>query len=181
MNSPALSSTAAAAAPLSKPVFYPLPGSKSRVRSLALAKMNIAQVEALLGGELEVIQLDAQHCLVTNAQAREQLLSKNLPASQLWFALHTQSGHGADFILGPVIHCTNAQLAHLNHLHAVPKPILTAQQRADQANERSRKAYDEGAYAPAEVAVELEQAATDEEARLACSIENPGGCEMCGS
>lgn len=160
---------------------YPVPATgKNEV--VLLAAMQLAEIEALLGGELEVVQLDSLHCLLTNGQARELGIPKNMAASQLWFERHTESGHGADFIFGSAIFCRNAQIAHLNHLAAAPKPLLTREQRAENAaNERARLAYNEGAFLPADKAVELEQAAAHEEAKLACSINDPEGCEMCGS
>lgn len=181
MNAQLAPAPVAPAATSCAAILYPVPATDSQ-QVVLLAAMQLGEVEALLGGELEVVQLDSLHCLLTNGQARDLGVAKNMAASQLWFERHTESGHGADFVFGTAIFCHNTQIAHLNHLHAIPKPILTAKQRAEnEANERTRRAYNEGAFLPAEQAVALAEAAAHEEAKLACSIENPEGCEMCGS
>lgn len=132
---------------------------------LNLQSMSLAEVEALLGGTLEVVQLDAQTCLLTNAQAQEQHRAKNLPASHRYFARNPESGAAGDFIRGEAILCQTSQMQHLNHLYAELKPQLTTKQRADRA----------AAFRSFGGQQEYEQAKT------VCSLENPGGCEMCGS
>lgn len=130
-----------------------------------LRALSLAQVEELLGGTLEVVQLDEQTCLLTNARAQEQHLAKNLPASHRWFAQNPVSGAAADFIRGEAILCQTSQMQHLNHLYAELKPQLTAKQRAEQAA-AIRSLGGKQQY---------------EQAKLVCSLENPEGCEMCGS
>ena len=131
---------------------------------VASCPLALAGVEALLGGNLEVVQLDADTCLLTNGEAREQLLGKNLEASKLWFERHTESGQGADFIHGPVILCRSALIAHFDHLRAEVKPVLSATER-----EALRRRTLQGEQQRAEQ-------------RLALSRCAEGvGCEMCGA
>ena len=128
--------------------------------------MQLDRFESILGGELEVLQLDGRYCLLINSQAREQLLPKNKAASQLWFDCHPESGAGADFIQGPVIHCAYADVAHLQHLRPAAQQVLTPLQREERAQLLASAAR---------------QQQNHEEARLLCSRDNPGSCEMCGS
>lgn len=118
---------------------------------VASCPMTLAGVEALLGGQLEVVQLDADTCLLTNGQAREQLLGKNMEASKIWFERHSESGRGADFIHGPVIMCHRARIAHFDHLHAELKPVLSVTERAA----RRRQAQEAGAQHAAVVTCAL--------------------------
>lgn len=130
---------------------------------VASCPLELAGVEALLGGPLEVVQLDADTCLLTNADARGLLLGKNLEASKIWFERHTESGQGADFIHGPVIMCSSARIAHFNHLKAEVKPILSVTERAARRRQ-----------------VQLAEEANA--AQQACSLAGgPEGCEMCGA
>ena len=139
-------------------------------REVDVTRDQLHELEATLGGPLEVLQLDETHCLLTNALARQQSWPKNKPASQLWFEKHPVSGHGADFILGPVIYCLSTDIAHLNHLHAEPKPVLTKEQRAEQP--ALLLAADRNAE---------QRSQQLEEAKLLCSLDNPTDCQMCGS
>lgn len=142
------------------PVVTPL--TEKNLLYVASCPLDLAGVEALLGGALEVVQLDAETCLLTNGEAREQLLGKNLEASKIWFERHTESGQGADFIHGPVILCSSAGIAHFNHLKAEVKPILSVTERA--ARRRAVQLAEEAGAA-----------------RQACSLASPEGCEMCGA
>ena len=143
------------------PVVTPL--TREALLYVASCPLELSAVEAVLGGTLEVVQLDADTCLLTNAEAREQRLGKNLEASQVWFERHTENGLGGDFIHGPVIFCRSEQIAHFNHLHAEVKPILSATERA--ARRRG-------------LSMPVAQPSAEQ---LACSLANPEGCEMCGA
>lgn len=141
-------------------------GVKIPPSEFRLGGMGAHELEVLLGGPLEVVQLDADDCLLTNANARELQLPRNRGASQHWFYRHPESGAGADFVLGPVIYCRTADVADLDLLRAVVKPVLSAQERVERA--AMREAQDR-------------QQANCAEARQLCAVGNPGDCEMCGS
>ena len=143
------------------PIVTPL--TEKNLLYVASCPLELSGVEALLGGPLEVVQLDADTCLLTNGQAREQLLGKNLEASKIWFERHTESGQGADFIHGPVIMCSSERIAHFDHLKAEVKPILSVTERAARRRQ---------------VQVAEEQHAAEVQA---CSLANPEGCAMCGA
>lgn len=150
---------------LALPVVTPL--TREALLYVASCPLELAAVESFLGGALEVVQLDADTCLLTNEQAREQLLGKNVEASKIWFERHTENGLGGDFIHGPVIYCRSEQIAHFNHLQAEVKPILSVTERA--ARRRQVQV--------------VEQATVPQQSpeQLACSLANPEGCEMCGA
>lgn len=117
----------------------------------------------LVGGPVELVQLDAHNGLLIHEHSREQEMSKNLAASALWFERHTESGQASDFILGPVIHCRNEDLTFDPLDHQPLKSVLTdAERKQLHMNGSPVKVF------------------TPEQA-LACSLDNPDGCEACGS
>lgn len=119
-------------------------------------------LEAELGGPIEVIQLTPSTCILINANARDLVLPKNRAASELWWEQHPVSGRGADFIYGPHILMDTNEMRKLDVLACTIKNPIPVDQRYLNVLTRNKPTF------------------TPEEA-LQCSLDNPDACEACGS
>ncbi len=122
----------------------------------ALSGKTRAEIEEYLGGPIEILFL-GEECILLNQYARQQHLPKNKDATAAYWKRNPQSGLGADFVLGPAIFTTPAEIAHLDLLYAEPAKVLSQEERMARTK----------VFTPAEV--------------LQCSFDNPDSCEACGS
>jgi len=118
-------------------------------------------IEAELGGPIEVIQLTPKACILINQNARALSLPKNRLASELWWKQHPISGKGADFIYGPHILLPTEDVRQLDLLACTIKNPLPVDQRYLNVLARTKTF-------------------TPEEA-VQCSLDNPDACAACGS